>query len=112
MEKSDKLSHLIYKYTLNSQLNFKWTESINNILNSTGLSHVWLQQENIISKTIHNNVRKVLIDQFIKKWRSQLEVSSKGQLYALFKEENTQIEKYMLILPESLKRDYTIFYMC
>ena len=81
-----------------SQLNFKWKESINNI----GLSHVWLQQENIISKTIHNNVRKVLIDQFIQNWRSQLEVSSKGKMFALFKE-NTQIEKYLLILPESLR---------
>ena len=65
------------------------------ILDDCGLSFIWNDQipiNRLLSKSI---VRQKLNDQFIQNWFSQINNTSKGEFYSLFKEE-FQLESYLL----------------
>ena len=97
-----KLSKICYKFMLNSDHPFKWKSSIKDILDSTGYSYYWLNQNNIHAKNIYKIIKQTLKDQFIQGWHSKLENSNKGKIYASFKS-TTDREPYVTILPADLR---------
>jgi hypothetical protein len=97
----NKLSHIIYKLMLKiyktRPLKIKWISYMKSILDDCGLSFIWNDQipiNRLLSKSI---VRQKLNDQFIQNWFSQINNTSKGEFYSLFKEE-FQLESYLLKL--------------
>lgn len=109
---SDKLSSKIYKliYNLHIEERFKskFIESISNILSETGLNFVFLNQLPVNPNWIKVNVKQILIDQFIQKWRAGIANSSRGYFYTIFKQDLT-LENYLLRLSESQRRYITKF---
>ena len=71
-----------------------WLHSVKNALDNSGLNNIWFSQGNFNSKWLSDNLKRNLKDQFIQKWRSNMENSSKGICYRLFKE-NFEFEKYL-----------------
>ena len=97
----NKLSSKIYKliFKLQESGNFKWLKRIKSIFDDTGLSFIWLRQENCtVDRTwLKSVLTRRLQDQFIQTWFQEICDSSKGQFYAIFKQE-FKLEKYLLSL--------------
>jgi hypothetical protein len=55
-----------------------WLNFVKNVLDNSGLNNIWLSQGNFNSKWLNENLKRNLKDQFIQKWRSDMENSSKG----------------------------------
>ena len=72
--------------------------------NSCGLSYVWQNQgQNVNAKMISCIIRQNLQDQFIQQWYSDVNNSSKGQVYRFFKQ-SFGMENYLKILsPKYMK---------
>jgi hypothetical protein len=87
---------------IQSNQNFKWINYVKSILDSTGNSILWLNQNNIQAKCINKLVKQTLIDQYKQEWFSQLENSHKGRLYGSFKN-SFNLEYYLNILPHPLR---------
>ena len=102
LSKGTKISGLLYQLMLQSNTNYKWTSYIKAILDTTGHSYLWLNQKLISVKSIHKLIKHILIDQFKQTWFSQLQNSSRSKMYSLFKE-NTDLERYLITLPHSLR---------
>ena len=97
----DKLSYKIYSFMLNSGTNYKWIAKIKNILDSTGLTNIWLQQFNgYVPNNIHLLVKQTLIDQYIQNWNELRNRSHKGKMYLAFKT-NFQFEPYLTMLTQN-----------
>jgi hypothetical protein len=97
-DNKSKISYLCYRYMLNSNHNFKWLKHVKSILDSTGHSYAWMNPPNY-SLNINKLVKQTLIDQFYQNWASNLESSSKGRMYSLFKNTITlQVENYLKVL--------------
>ena len=73
---------------------FKWLTHIKNILNETGFSYLWTNQDSQSSEKLHFLIKNALLDQFKQSWSSDLQLSSKGRNYSLFKD-NTDQEYYI-----------------
>jgi hypothetical protein len=97
-DNKSKISYLCYRYMLNSNHNFKWLKHVKLILDSTAHSYTWINPPNY-SLNINKLVKQTLIDQFYHNWASNLDSSSKGRMYSLFKNTITlQIENYLKVL--------------
>ena len=84
--KTTKLSYQIYKYLLNSpQVNSKWIVSVQSLLSNAGRQDIWLNQNESTPKSTGKLIKQTLIDQFFQQWNSQLDNSSKGRNYSIFK---------------------------
>ena len=71
------------------------------MLEECGMSYIWYNQFSIDAKTIKqviSNVKRVLHDQFVQRWRSIVNDTSKCILYRSYKE-NFVFEKYLVFLP-------------
>jgi hypothetical protein len=94
-----------------------WLNFVKNVLDNSGLNNIWLSQGNFNSKWLNENLKRNLKDQFIQKWRSDMENSSKGICYILFKE-NFEFETYLDILSDKDRitlckfRPYRICHIC
>lgn len=96
--KISKLSYNIYLFLLHSNyVNSKWILFIKSILNSTGRSDIWFRQPNQISFPLGKLIKQNLQDQFLQTWNSQLDNSSKGRNYSLFKTD-ISCESYITVL--------------
>lgn len=85
---------------VNSTVQFKWPRFIQSILDKCGLSYLWLQHF-MLPKNISDKVKRNLVDQHVQNWHSQLQNSSKGINYSLFKG-NIELENYILKLNGAL----------
>lgn len=96
--KQSKLAYQIYLYMFNS-INYqsKWMSAIQNILFNCGMNNIWHNQFIHLPKNTAKKIKIRLIDQYLQHWNSDLLNSSKGQHYALFKD-NINCEKYLTIL--------------
>ena len=101
--KENKLSSILYKslyerYETN-MVKSSWIRFVKDILNECGLSYVWQFQhfvkfdENWLNAT----VKSTLVDQFKQSWHSDIETSSKGFCYRIFKTD-FGFEKYIELL--------------
>ena len=48
--------------------NSNWINYIKDILNSCGMTDIWLNQNNITCKNIKKLVKQSLLDQYLQKW--------------------------------------------
>lgn len=101
--KQSKLSYILYRKCIETP-NFvsKWVTKIKQILYECGKSEIWLTQAPPIN--LAKVVSEILQNQFCQKWNSDLNNSSKGRNYGIFKE-SIQLEQYFLKLSPRL---YTI----
>lgn len=100
--KATKLSHKIYLFMLYSdRVNSKWVKHIQNILDNSGRHDIWARQPTSAKLSTGKSIKINLLDQFSQNWNSQLQESSKGRNYNLFKD-NTKCEKYVTTLTGSL----------
>jgi hypothetical protein len=68
---------------------------IESIFNDVGLSYIFENQIGFINVKY---ITQILHEQFIQKWFSDIENSSRGEFYSLFKK-NFGLENYLLKLP-------------
>jgi len=110
MEKQSKLSHICYKLLYNNIFlrdGFSlWKKNIQDILNKSGLSYIWLYQNCISEKWLSNVVKMNLIDQFKQTWSTSVDNSPKALNYRLCKK-GVSFEKYLEIL-----KDKDLFLLC
>ena len=94
----DKIVNIVYKYMYNQLSNdgikCQWIECIQKILNNCGLSFIWNGQGVVNAKWLSAIVNQNLKDQFIQKWSNDINSSSKGQIYRIFKT-NFGFESYI-----------------
>ena len=109
LSKHSKISYIVYQHAIDSNLtNFKWANHIKNVLDSTGLSYIWLHQSDIVGRKIHSQVKQVLLDQFRQEWHASLNSSSKGKIYSTIKSE-IKLENYLLSLPNNERLNFMHF---
>lgn len=104
----NKIANIVYRYFCTEYCKnvYKnpWIECIERILNMCGLPNVWKDQGYCVNiKWLSIKVNQVLKDQFIQKWSSDIDGSSKGQSYKLFKH-TFGVEKYVFTLPVKLRK--------
>jgi hypothetical protein len=77
MGKQSKLSYICYKLLYNNIFlrgGFSlWIKNIQDILNKSGLSYIWLYQDCISEKWLSNVVKMNLIDQFKQTWSTSVD---------------------------------------
>ncbi|MEW8548204.1 MAG: reverse transcriptase domain-containing protein, partial [Candidatus Thiodiazotropha sp.] len=98
-----KISKILYNMLYNESIqghNFKWINSIKDILISVGRFDLF--QNNIINypKATKIKISQTLKDLNIQTWNSDLLNSSKGRNYQLFKDDIC-LENYLLVLPKN-----------
>jgi hypothetical protein len=82
-------------------LRFKWLDHIFKICNSTGMNYLLYSRELESShQCIKLQFKRILQDQFIQSWFSDMNKSSRGQFYGLFKIE-FKLEPYLFKLSQS-----------
>jgi hypothetical protein len=100
--KEFKLSFLLYKLMYINFINYGYENKrlsfIQNILNNCGISNIWLNQNSCSSVWLSSSVEQKLKDQFFQEWSENMNSTSKGLCYRIFKTE-LKIEKYISILP-------------
>ena len=98
---NQKLSSIMYKLMLRFHVTnptkFKWISYTKSIMNDCGLSFMWNDQVSIDKFLLKTTIRQKLSDQFIQHWFSQINNTSRGEFYSLFKNE-FQLESYLLKL--------------
>jgi hypothetical protein len=103
-----KLSCIIYQHlrviTRNLsdnllQKRFPWVYCIKNVLLKTGLINIWETHVFPNTKWLKLTVKQKLKDLSINEWFSNVETSSKGQTYRIFKH-NFQTERYLANTPK------------
>ena len=82
MGKQSKLSHICYKLLYNNNLlrhGFSfWIKNIQDILNKSSLSYIWLYQNCISEKWLSNVVKMNLIDKFKQTWSISVDKFTQG----------------------------------
>ena len=103
--KFNKLSNITYKI-LKSEFDsgvyeHKWPKSIKNILDSVGMSELWQAGQIQNVNATRNYIRQTLIDQNLQTWQANLEMSTKGLNYKLYKSD-INIENYLTLFPRKV----------
>ena len=103
--KFNKLSNITYKI-LKSEFDsgvyeHKWPKSIKNILDSVGMSELWQAGQIQNVNATKNYIRQTLIDQNMQTWQANLEMSTKGLNYKLYKSD-INIENYLTLFPRKV----------
>lgn len=105
----NKLSKITYMYVRilfdKGQILNPWLCSLKNILDKCGLSNVWCDHESYHynSSWIKTTINQRLRDQFLQKWHNDIQESTKGVIYRIFKT-NFECERYLLLLPCKLRK--------
>ena len=111
----NKLSNTLYKLCMisseNADRDIKWIRNIKTILDSCGLSNIWLHQTFPSDKWLKLKVKQTLFDQFTQEWRSKLQNSPKALNYRLYKEK-LEFEPYLNILTDKDAITFCKFRTC
>ena len=107
-----KMEMILYRYLLihhsNEYLSNSWILCIKKVLDLCGFSNIWSEQNYVNHKWISAVVKQRLQDQFIQKWFSDINGSSKGQIYRLFKT-SFGFENYINMLPNKFRKIFIKF---
>lgn len=95
----------------NSRFQYDWFSFVKSILDSTGLSYIWLEQNTENSFWLSQTVKITLESQFKQEWQTSIDTSSKCINYRLFKTEH-KFENYLLNLPPKLMKTFIKFRLC
>jgi hypothetical protein len=87
-----------------SQADFKWIKYIKSFFDEIGLSFIWNDQIHIKKDLLKSIVKEKLFDQLIQTWFSQMNNSTRAELYGSFKNE-FKLEPYLM----RLKRKNQVF---
>ena len=102
---SSKLFYVLIHY------NNTWCNFIKSILNECGLSYIWQSEQPVNATWLKKSIFKTLYDQFIQSWYSEMNNSSKGLNYRIYKT-SFGIEKYLLKLPYKYLSYFCKFRTC
>ena len=113
----DKLSsiilfrfHFMMLFIINHRYN--WLHFVQSIFDECGLSYIWQGQSFNGSKSVlHSRLDVILKSQFIHKWQSDINMSTKRANYRMFKVEH-KFEKYLDILECNFLNSLINFRMC
>ena len=87
--KNSKISYKIYKILLflhnNHIYSCKWIVHMEKILQDVGLNYIWLNNNVHNSDWLCNEVKKRLQCQYLQKWNTEIQTSSKSINYRIFK---------------------------
>ena len=103
---SSKLNCEFYKflYHLHHEGHFSssWLLYTEKLLDDTGFCNIWIRQEMSENTWLNVNIKQRLLDQYIQKWISDIDIGVKCYNYRLF---NTEFifENYRVDLPDALK---------
>lgn len=93
-----KLSKCIYQYLLEldqqNTYTSPWIGYVKKVLNECGRSDLWINQATINPQTVKPLITRILQDQFVQKWRSDLATMSSCDFYNTFKGQ-FELEKYL-----------------
>ena len=105
--KQSKLSFVLYqKLVLTQGIQSKWANKIKDILERCGRPDVWQSQQ--CNFNITTMIKRNLIEQYKQEWHSNIDNSSKGRNYNLFKDD-LNFEEYLLQLPKQLYINFARF---
>ena len=97
--KQTKYSFILYNLLyckFNNGYETKWMGNLKSILDSSGFSYIWVQNELMNDNTwLKNNIKQRLTDQFRQTWESNCNNSSKGITYNLFTLGNFECQNYI-----------------
>lgn len=103
MRNENKLSNIMLKLMFNLQTNgvcnFKWIQYVKSIFDSCGLTYIFTDQHFIDFSIFKSLMKQTLQDQFIQKWHSDINNSSRGVFYGSIKKD-FGLENYLLRLQE------------
>ena len=80
-------------------MEIEWTGNIKNILDSCGLSNIWLYKTFQNDNWLKSKVKQTLLDKFTEERISKLQNSRKALNYRLYKD-TLEYEPYLDILPD------------
>ena len=88
--KNNKLTSILYTLIfsetyIDPNFSSNWLNCIKVILDDCGLSYVWISQEMRNKMWLENYVKQNLKDQFLQRWKSDVENSSKSLCYRIYK---------------------------
>ena len=98
-----KLYKFLYHFHHVGHFSSPWLLYIEKLLNDTGFCNTWIRQEMSESTWINVNIKQILLDQYIQKWRSDVDIGVKCFNYRLFKSDFSWNK-----LPESIKNASTL----
>ena len=94
----NKLSGSLYQLVLTMHSTgiyySNWLLNIKSILDNSGLSYVWNSQNVLNKLDIKMFIKQILHDQFIQSWYSNINNSSRGHFYSLYKTHNAQMSNF------------------
>lgn len=91
---SSTLYNLLYMKHING-INFNWITRVKTILEECGMSYIWSSQTFCSKPWLVKSVKQILCDQFLQKWISDCNTSSKGLSYNLFMLSNFEFPYYL-----------------
>ena len=97
----------MYNCQRNENVQFKWINDIQNILDDSGFSYLWYSQISPGTQAIKSVIKQRLVDQFYKKLVSEMEQSSRGRFYLTFKID-FNLEKYQTVLKKQDRNIYIL----
>lgn len=75
----------------------KWLNYTKSILDTCGMTDIWLNQSNITSNSIKSIIKQSLIDQYFQNWHGKTQESNKGRNYYNIKDK-IALENYLINL--------------
>jgi hypothetical protein len=104
------ISSIIYRLMFilhqSNPIHFKWITYVKSIFDECGLSFIWNDQIHMNRNVLKSVLKQKLLDQYIQHWFQQINSSSRGEFYGIFKTEFKQ-EPYLIRLHSSDR-----IYMC
>ena len=96
--KTSKLAYNIYLFMMKSpEVDCKWINHIQRILDNSGRHDIWERQTTAVNLSTSKLIKQTLLDQYLQTWNGQIQDSSKGRNYSLFKQE-IKLENYIFTL--------------
>ena len=100
---SDHMYCMMYSLYVRSMVQLPWITYIHNTICNLGLNYVWvLEGHEITVNMLKVLVHQISLNQFIQKWRSEVDNSSKCLCYRIYKQDFS-LESYLLKLPPRLR---------
>jgi hypothetical protein len=101
---SGKIYRLLFKLFISGNRDIPWMNYIKSIFDETGFSNIWDGQKYINPEFLKVTIKQRLQNQYIQKWFSDIDNSSRGEYYSKFKTE-LKLENYLLRL-NAVHRNY------
>jgi len=115
LSKDSKYSNILYRIIyykyINDFFQCPWLNYIKRILDNCGLSNVWEFQGLFDKNWVSSKVKSILHDQFLQKWNSEIENSSKCICYKIFKD-TFEFEEYLDNLEYNQRIHFCRFRTC